>query len=154
MRLIALLAAACTPKTPPAPADDDRSEVAEDEPSDGPIAGPRDVVQRDTPMPVPSADTPGWGPLPPYVARVRAALDAELTRCLTSGAPISAARPTVVQVTLGPAGDLRAVAVATTSGSEAQDACVLRAFRSATVPPPPPEVLGDGGVLTAEMAFR
>lgn len=153
---IAALVAApgCPPKqATPAPAADD-GEPDEDPDDDGPIAGPREVVMAEAPPPRPSSDTPGWGPVPPYLAKVRNAVTDKFFDCLASGPAVSATQPALVLVTIGPSGDLRQISVARPSGAEAFDNCILRAFRSTDLPAPPPEALGEGGVVTSEMAFR
>jgi hypothetical protein len=110
------------------------------------------VVEGSTPVPAP--DTPGFGLKPPYVAKVRDRVTEKLLACLQGEPENIVAAPALAKVSIGPAGELREVVLVRLSGSEAFDRCLLQAFRQTELPAPPPEILGEGGAVDAELAFR
>lgn len=139
---------ACAPKQPPVEAPAPDAEWSE-----GPSAGPRNVLGQPPPEPLPP-DTPGGGPLRAYLPLVRAQVNAGVERCLRDEAP-TIAEPALVQVTIGADGAVSDVAIARPSGDPNYDDCLIRAFRSARLPAPPPEILDATGVLVPPpLAFR
>jgi hypothetical protein len=143
--VIAVLALACGPKAPPAA---DPPEVPM-----GPIAGPRNVVEEAPPPPVP-ADTPGTGPLPTYLSRVRAAVNPEFFDCLATLGGVVTVEPALVVATIEGDGSLRKLEIRRSSGALEWDACLMKAFRAASLPEPPPEALVEGQLVTPSLAFR
>lgn len=121
--------------------------------ADGPIAGPRAVVDQAPPQPVPEG-TPGGGPVPPWLAQVRAAVTAGLDRCLATGPATIKSGTALVTLRIDRAGNVLEVVFVRSSGSEAYDACLVEAARAARPEPPPPEALQADGQALTEMAFR
>jgi hypothetical protein len=113
---------------------------------DGPVAGPRYVVE-DLPPPPPSPDTPGQGPLVPYLSTVRKAVMTHVGACLDANAVVPPRQPVLVVAVLDAEGKLVDVALRRSSGSPGVDACTIHGFRVAEIRPPPPEVLSPEGTL-------
>ncbi|MEZ4237958.1 MAG: hypothetical protein R3F59_17805 [Myxococcota bacterium] len=115
----------------------------------GPVAGPHEVVEGD--VEAPSSDTPGWGPLHPYIARVRKAVTEDAAKCLANAGP--GTEPALVVARVDPAGVLQQVNLARSSGDPQRDKCLLQGFRGVTLEAPPAEVVEDG-VVAFQIAFR
>jgi TonB family protein len=112
------------------------------------------VVDEPPPPPLP-ADTPGGGPLPPYLSEVRKRVSVQLVACVERGGMLALTGPALAVATVAHDGELRDVILRRSSGAEAFDACLVRAFREAKLPPPPTiEVGPDGFVVLPDMAFR
>lgn len=154
MRILVLVLASCAKKPPPVPV---AEEVPDDVPTprtDGPLAGPRAVVDEAPPMPPPEG-TPGGGLLPPYLTKLRKALVDPLDACLAEGPATVVGTPALVVARLDAEGRLLSVGFERPSGVAWYDACLAKAFEAAVFPAPPPEVLGpDGQLQTPQMAFR
>jgi TonB family protein len=149
---LAVLLAGCPAKTSspstPMPVDQDPAWTQEE----GPIAGPRAVVEGAPQEAIPS-DTPGAGPWPPYLAKVRKAAGERHLPCVQSEG-VSAIEPALVVITIEKTGLVSEVVLTRSSGSDAFDQCLVRALRDLTVPPPPPELLEDEKLVSKEIAFR
>jgi hypothetical protein len=149
--LVTVLLAACPkPATEAAP-----PPVPDDVPihdADGPVAGPREVVAGTTPPP--PDDTPGWGPLHPYIAKVRRPVTDRMLACMKRAPAVVTDGPALLVATIGGTGELRQITLTRSSGAEPLDDCLLEAFRQADLPPPPAELLGEDGAVGFEIAFR
>jgi TonB family protein len=142
----------CPPKTssPPVPMPVD--ETAPWTEGEAPIAGPHDIVEGPPQDPIPG-DTPGAGPWPPYLTRLRKAVNERHLPCVQSEG-VSAIEPAFVVVTIQKTGLVSEVVLTRSSGSDIFDQCLVRAMRDLTVPPPPPELLEDDQLVSKEIAFR
>src|SRR4051812_28392619 len=123
MVLIALLVA-CVPK-PAAPVAGAEDPVPAH--PDGPIAGPHAIVEEPLPPP-PAPDTPGGGPMNPYVVQVRKVVGDALLKCVESGPMTIASDAALVTVTIAADGNLVNVVLNRSSGADAYDECLLRSF--------------------------
>jgi hypothetical protein len=153
----ALVWLACTPKTAaPGPAvyvAGEKENRAARDPDEGPIAGPRNVVE-EAPPPPPPDDIPGGGALPPYLSEVRRAVNDRLSKCLRGGSTEVGGTPALVAVILLADGTVQEATLKRASGDSDWDDCLLRTFRVVTVPAPPKEVLAEDGTLAVDLAFR
>ncbi len=113
---------------------------------DGPVAGPRYVVE-ELPPPPPDPDAPGQGPLVPYLASVRKAVMTHVSACLAANAVVPPQQPVLVVAVIDGGGQLRDVALRRSSGSPGVDACAIHGFRVAEIRPPPPASLSPEGTL-------
>lgn len=141
---------ACVPKpVPPTEAPVDPTPPR----TDGPVAGPRAIVEQELPPP-PSPETPGGGPMNPYVVQVRKIVGDGMRDCV-EGAMSLVTDAALVRATIAADGNLVDVVLDRSSGAELYDACVLDSFRDAKLPAPPTALLGETGTLaTPQMAFR
>ncbi|MBX2796094.1 MAG: TonB C-terminal domain-containing protein [Myxococcales bacterium] len=146
-------------KAPPAaaaPPSEEPVEVAPDdgdEDDDGPIAGPRNVLEA-APRPPPADDLPGTGPLVAYFGAVRTQVGEPFQECLRATFDGRSESPALVRATFDADGVVVDVELVRTSGSDGLDGCALAAFRAAKADPPPPGSLDASGTLTSPpMAF-
>lgn len=149
---LALLSAGCPPK------DSAPSVPMPVEPApgwteaDGPIAGPRNIVEGAPDAPI-APDTPGAGPWPPYLTVIRKAVGERHNPCVEE-ASAAASAPAMVVVTISAAGAVTEAVLTRSSGSEPFDQCLQRALRGLQLAPPPAELLVDGQLVSKEIAFR
>lgn len=132
-----------------------------DDPDEGPIAGPRNIVEQAPPTLDP--DLPGRGPMVAYMGAIRTVVMASFRDCWigTSGPPPR--RPALVGALLDADGTVVDLTLSQDSGSVELDTCALEAFGSATLPPPPEVLLSTTGadgqpirtssLRTSDMAF-
>lgn len=150
--LLALVLSGCPPKTtsssPSMPVDQTPSWTRED----GPIAGPRAIVEGPPQEPVP-ADAAGGGPWPPYLTRIRKAVNAEHLPCVENQG-VSAIEAAMVVITISAAGQVTEVVLTRSSGVDEFDQCLVKALRGLQLAPPPAELLVDGQLVSKEIAFR
>jgi TonB family protein len=106
------------------------------------------------PAPTVPEGTPGGGPVPPWLASVRALVTTELDRCLASGPATIKTGTALVHVRIDGDGHVLESTLVRSSGSEAYDACLLQALRTVRAKPPPPEALEADGQADMELAFR
>ncbi len=140
LALSAALTVACA-KPPPQPAAQLAPQApAEVEPEEeGPIAGPRNLVEQAPPQLDP--DLPGRGPLVAYMGAVRTEVMPPFRSCWAQASSAPAQQPALLSALIAPDGEVVDVTLARVSGSGALDACALEAFGEATLPPPPAEIL-------------
>jgi len=121
---------------------------------DGPIAGPRNVVDGPAATPVDPA-LPGQGPEVTYMAVLRPLVMAQAVPCVRSAPPgLPPQVPALVGAVIEADGALRNVTLHRSSGSTELDDCLLQGFRQATFPPPPVALLDNNRQFTTpQMAF-
>lgn len=147
-----LLLMGCPPKTTgssvPMPVDETPRWTEQD----GPIAGPRNIVEAAPEAPI-APDTPGAGPWPPYLTVIRKAANAFHEPCIKKQA-VEAHDTAMVVLTIQASGEVTEIVLTRSSGVELFDQCLVRSFRGVTLAPPPSELLVDGQLITKEIAFR
>ncbi|HHO52648.1 MAG TPA: hypothetical protein ENK18_17700 [Deltaproteobacteria bacterium] len=110
---------------------------------EGPIAGPRNIVEQA--LPVLDPELPGRGPRIAYMGAIRTRVMASFRACWAEASGPPAQRPALVSALLDAEGTVMELSLSQASGSAALDTCALEAFSAASLPAPPEALLTSPG---------